>query len=90
MSQQVRDTFVKAATLNTVPPLHICSYVSHGVAGVMLVCSMFYTRTEIGERIGWLVLFLAHNGAYASMLQHRTDFHIPRDLDSPSILTYNK
>lgn len=21
--------------------------------GVMLVCSMFYTRTEIGERISW-------------------------------------
>lgn len=24
--------------------------------GVMLVCSMFYTRTEIGERIGWSVV----------------------------------
>lgn len=39
------------------------------VTGLMLVISMFYTRVEIGERIGWYVLefadhFTAEIGAY--------------------------
>lgn len=39
-------------------------------AGLMLVCGMFYTRTEIGERIGWSFQFNGFAVVISSFLQY--------------------
>lgn len=63
------------------------------IKGVMLVCSMFYTRTEIGERITWSVnsILSYHSGAGRTLRFHDPALsrcHEP--IERPSLIcTYN-